>query len=303
MPIAESPQKDVKKKLTRCVRILEEKYGPHIYPEDVQNPLEQIVFAILAARNPVTNARKAVRDFKDDYVDWNEVRVGTIRQLEDTLEKARIEPTARYAELIKQLLEKTFNEVCRVSLDTLRVDGPEKARKTVSKLDCLEPHEQQYLLVGAGVEEAPPLDPATDRICARIGLFGADEAPQKRRRLLEQHVAAQDALRFHHLMVEHGKKLCTEEAPKCAKCPVQAECDYFRALEARKKSDEKDRSKGAAPAKKAAPPEKKPAAAKAELKKSAKPAAASGASKAKVAAKAAKKPPKPAKRGRADEDE
>jgi endonuclease-3 len=322
VPTAESTQKDVKRKLTRCVRILEEKYGPHIYPEDCQNPLDQIVFAILAARNPVTNARKAVRDFKDDYVDWNEVRVSTIRQLEDTLEKSRIEPTARYAELVKTLLEKTFDEVCRVSLDTLRTDGPEKARKTVSKLDVLEAHEQQYLLVGAGVEEAPPLDPATDRIGLRLGLFAPEDAPPKRRRLLEQHVAAQDALRFHHLMVEHGKKLCTEEAPKCAKCPVQGECDYFRAAETRRKTEEKDRAKGGA--KKAAAPEKKPAAAKLELarkrervgdearpeagltkpkaKAEAKPKAKAEA-KAESKAKGVKKPAKAAKRGRTDEDE
>jgi endonuclease-3 len=294
-PAVESTQKDVKRKLTRVVRTLEEKYGPHIYPEDVTSPLEQIVFAVLAAKNPVTNARKALRDLKDDYVDWNEVRVSTVRHLEETLEKARIEPTARYAELLKGLLESTFNEVCRVSLDTLKTDGPEKARKTVAKLDVLEPHEQQYLLVGAGVEEAPPLDPATDRICARIGIFAADDAPPKRRKLLEQNIAAQDALRFHHLMVEHGKKLCTEDAPKCAKCPVQQECDYFKATEARRKVEEKERAK----APPAAPAAKKEKAPKPE-KKGAKPEKKGGAAKAKPPAKAAK-PAKAKSRGRADD--
>lgn len=315
-PTVESPQKDVKKKLTRVVRALEEKYGPHIYPEEGQSLLEQIVFAILAAKNPVTNARKAIRDFREDYVDWNEVRVGTIRQIEETLEKARIEPTGAVAERIKVVLQQTFDEVCRMSLDALRTDGPEKARKTVAKLVGLDAHEQQYLLVGAGIEEAPPLDPATDRIGLRLGIFAPEDAPAKRRKLLEQHVAATDALRFHHLMVEHGKKLCTEEAPKCVKCPAQGECDWFKAAEVRRKVEEKEkalRPKKAAAS--AAPGEKKPAPLKADLAKrpAAKPGATAAApAKAKAATSApkagAKKPAPPGtskgrRSSRASEDE
>lgn len=239
-PIAESAQKDAKRKLTRVVRNLEDKYGPHIYPEET-NQLESLVFSILAANNPVTNARKALKDFREEFVDWNEVRVSTVRQLEDVLEAARIEPAGRHAELLKEFLEKTFHEVSRMNLDTLRTDGPEKARKTVAKLDVLEPHEQQYLLVGAGVEEAPPLGPVTERILARVGVFHPDEPAVRRRKLLESLVTGPDAIRFHHLMLEHGKKLCTETDPKCPRCPLQNDCDWFRAAEARRRQEEKDR--------------------------------------------------------------
>jgi len=242
VPTAESTQRDVKRKLTRLVRSMEEKYGPHIYPDD-PDPIGRILFAMIAAKNPVTNARKAVRDFKEEYVDWNEVRVSTVRQIEETLEKARVEAPGRTAEVVKDLLEKVFNEVCRVSLDSLRTDGPEKARKTVQKLDTLEPHEQQYLLVGAGVEDAPPLDPATDRILSRLGAFQQDESPAKRRKLLETLVASSDALRFYHLMVEHGKKTCTEADPKCARCPAQGECEFFKAEEAREREAAKERAR------------------------------------------------------------
>lgn len=301
---AESAQKDVKRKLTRVVRNLEDKYGPHIYPEDASQ-LDQLVFAILAADNPVTNARKAIKDFKEDFVDWNEVRVSTVRQLEDALEAARIEPAARHAEHLKGFLEKTFHEVSRVNLETLRTEGPEKARKTVAKLDVLEIHEQQYLLVGAGVEDAPPLGPVTDRICLRVGVFQPDEPAQKRRKLLESLVTGQDAIRFHHLMLEHGKKLCTEVDPRCPRCPVQNDCDYFRALEARRRIEEKERAKSgakkAAAAASAASGKTSGAAAKASKplkaplgKRTA--GGAGGPSKAKMATKKGK-------RGRSEEDE
>jgi len=293
VPTAESTGKDVKRKLTRVVRILEEKFGPHIYPEDgPQDPLEQIIFAVLASRNPVTNARKAIRDMKEQYLDWNEVRVATVRQLQETLEGARVEPSGRAAELIKSVLMKTFDEVCRVSLEALRTDGPDRARKIVGKIDVLEPHEQQYLLVAAGVEEAPPLDPATDRIGVRLGIFSEDDAPGKRRKLLESHVASSDALRFHHLMAEHGKKLCTAEEPRCGKCPAQQECDYWKAQESSKKAEvkggKKEKPAKAAPEKDAKKPKDAEKGDKGEKKPAKKADSAKGEKKPEKAAKSDK---------------
>lgn len=233
----EASQKELKRKLSRVVRILEERYGPHIFPEE-RALLDQLLFAILVTENPVTNARKALRELKEEYVDWNEVRVSSLRTLEETFERARIEPASKYAEILKGLLERSFQELCRLDLDVLKTEGPERARKLAARLDMLRPAEQQYLLVAAGVETAPPLDPATERICERIGIFRSEDPPAKRRRALEAVIQAGDALRFHHLMVEHGKKLCTVGDPKCAKCLVQSECEFFRreAGAARRKS-------------------------------------------------------------------
>lgn len=233
---AEAFQKEVKRKLARLVRILADRYGPHIYPEERTSLLEQVVFALLAAENPVTNARKAVRDFKDDYVDWNEVRVSSIRELEDTLAKSRIERAGETAALLKSVLDRTFMELCRVELEQLRTEGPDRARKFVARLDMLKPHEQQYALVASGCETAPPLDPATERVCERLGLFRADDPPARRRRALEAAIEPAEALRFYHLMVEHGKKLCTVEEPRCAKCLLQTDCDFFKSAEQRKRT-------------------------------------------------------------------
>lgn len=236
MPVraAEASQKDLKRKLARVIRILEDRYGPHIYPEE-RTLLDQLVFAVLVAGNPVTNARKVLRDFQTDYVDWNEVRVSTIRQLEETFEKARIASKGECAARLKALLERTFHELCRLDLDHLKTAGADAARKFAANLDMLDAWHQQYLLVSAGFEAAPPLDPATERIGERVGIFRADDPAEKRRRILETIVSGVDALRFHHLMVEHGKKLCTPEAPRCARCLVQTECDFFRAESQRKR--------------------------------------------------------------------
>jgi endonuclease-3 len=256
---AEGAQKELKRKVARLARILADRYGPHIYPEERSTLLEQVLFALLAAENPVTNARKAIRDFKDDYVDWNEVRVSSIRELEDTLGKSRIERAGETAALLKSVLDRMFQDLCRVEIEQLKLEGAEKARKFVARLEMLKPHEQQYALLAAGYEAAPPLDPATERVCERLGVFGADDPPARRRRLLEGALeSAGEAVRFYHLMTEHGKKLCTAEEPRCAKCLLQTDCEYFRGAEQRKRQAAKAAgratvggAKRAAPAKKA----------------------------------------------------
>jgi len=222
--------------------MLEERYGPHIYPAE-SSLLGQLTFAILAAENPVTNARKALRILEEEYVDWNELRVSSIREIEDTLRRARIEPAGELSEVIKGTLECTFRELCRVDLDMLRTAGAEKARKFVQKLDMLKPYQQHYVLSAAGFEGAPPLDPATERIGERLGVFRPEDQPAARLAALEAAIDRSSALRFHHLMVEHGKKLCTIEAPRCARCLVQTECAYYKAEEARRRHEAKVREK------------------------------------------------------------
>jgi endonuclease-3 len=243
---AEAREKELKRKLARVMRILEERYGPHIYPEERSSLLEQLLFELLASANPVTNARKCLRDFREAYVDWNEVRVSSVREIQETLDRARIEASGETAALVKSVLDRTFNELCRVDLDHLRSEGAEKARKFAARLDMLKPHEREYFLVAAGFETAPPLDPATERACERLGLFRPEDPPAKRRRALESAVeSGAEALRLHHLLVEHGKKLCTATDPKCAKCLLQTDCDFFRtAGEERKKAAKRGATAG-----------------------------------------------------------
>jgi len=257
---AESGTRDHRRKFVRVLRALEDKYGRHIYPEE-RTLLEQAIFALLAYDNPVTNARKALRDLKDDFVDWNECRCATPREIEAILERSRIEPRDHLAESIIELLQRAFQEFCQADLECLRTDPPERTRRFLQKLEAAEtgrkhrrhrvfsPWEVQYVELAAGLEPAPPVDPATDRVCVRLGVLPPASAhdPEKRRKALELLApTADEAVRLHHLLAEHGKKVCHESDMKCAKCIIQEDCDWFRAERARKKAAPAAAAKAAA---------------------------------------------------------
>ena len=75
------------KSLGKVLVTLEKRYGQGACLGNDQEILDQFIYYLLFYHNPITNARKVFRQFKDEaqFVDWNEVRVATLREVEDVL--------------------------------------------------------------------------------------------------------------------------------------------------------------------------------------------------------------------------
>ena len=100
----------------------------------------------------------------------------------------------------------------------------------VGQLDGLPAWASTYLLCALGMESMVPWDPHTERVAGRLRIVDpASPLPQRKKvlRAALQSVPAEDPLRLHHLFVEHGKKTCHEEDPKCPKCPISRDCDWY----------------------------------------------------------------------------
>ncbi len=216
------------KKLDRVLKALEKFYSRSVLPEGT-DPLERLIFCWLFFTNPVTNARKAVKMLEDENVfgDWNEVRVATQRELEDVFKEARIEDAESLAPRIKTFLQNVFEELDDTALEPLKELKPDKAKKFLASLEGLPSWAITYMLVTLGLDTQVPWDPHTERVGARIRLFDPNAALPQRKKLLRAALQDDDPLRLHHLFVEHGKKTCTEEDPKCPKCPVNKDCEYY----------------------------------------------------------------------------
>jgi endonuclease-3 len=220
--------KEKAKKLDKVLKALEKHYSRSVLP-DGKNTLEQFVFYLLSYTNPVTNARKAVKLLSDEtlFADWNEVRVASQRELEEVLAEARIEDAAAIAPRLKNFLQHVFEELDDTALDPIKEIKPEKARKFLSSLEGIPSWGLTYILGSLGMESAVPWDPHTERVAGRLGLIDKNAPLPQRKKLLRAALQDDDALRLHHLFVEHGKKTCTEEDPKCPKCPINKDCEYY----------------------------------------------------------------------------
>ncbi len=213
----------IKKKLSEVVQLLAEQHGVHIvFGGD--DPIARMMFAIVAEQTAVTHARKAVRELRERVLDWNELRLHTAREIEEMLAAARVRNPGLAASRIRRFLQVTWDTLRHLDLPRLAETKPEEIKLYIQSLLFLPPYLLEYLTVLGGLDSSPPVAPACDRVLERIGVFGAELPHADRRKLLGAVV--DDALYFYHLMHEHGRKLCTEHAPRCTRCAVFEQCDH-----------------------------------------------------------------------------
>ena len=102
-------------------------------------------------------------------------------------------------------------------LDEL-VKLPGVGRKTASVI----------LGAGFGIAEGIVVDTHVGRISRRLG-FTKEKDPVKVERELIQLIPKEDWIAWSHLLISHGRALCTSRRPQCGKCFLVALCPSVEA--------------------------------------------------------------------------
>jgi endonuclease III len=237
--------------MSAVARRLADHYGPHIYSTE-RSSLDSLLFSLLAQSSPVTNARKAMREAREAFVDWNEVRMATVRDLEDVLAPVRITDPGAAAQKLRSTLRAIADAFYSLQIDTFKDRESASITKSLTLLTGLPEGAGSYFLTVAGISDEPPLEAVAERVLSRLGVL-KDLTEARQRKVLAELFQGEDAIRFHHLMTEHGKKLCLDSSPKCARCPVQKDCAFANQVTATKPARKKAATtKKTAAAKKAA---------------------------------------------------
>ena len=64
------------------------------------------------------------------------------------------------------------------------------------------------------------------RLANRIGFISSNKPEEVERRLVE--IFPQERLtQAHHLLILHGRYVCTARRPDCAACPITQYCKFF----------------------------------------------------------------------------
>ena len=211
------------KLVRKYMRLMEKKFGRPNNP--VKKPLlDQIVFFHLYAFGGNNRAKRALREFADEYVDWNEVRVSSLGQIGETLSKHGITPEA--APVLKDFLNQIYMEHNTINLEFLREEPIEFIRKFFLKVDAFLPGAVPFVLMvnkdsGALLPENP-----LRRLAERLGLVERGATRGKLNKVLREVVTDRESYKFFMLAVEHLRTICTPDTPKCQNCPMNADCDF-----------------------------------------------------------------------------
>lgn len=206
--------------LTHLFTSLRKRYGG-TDPEP-RPVLEQLLYAILREGTTRELADQAFRLLRERFFDWNEIRVSSVREIEETLSCL---PNAELrAQRLISLLQEVFETTFSFDLEMLHKKGVKQAAKQLSRYQAMNDYAIAWVVQQTLGGHAVPLDVASQRCLRRLGLLEGENDDLEALRSTVEHLIpkARGAL-FNELISALANDLCIDE-PRCSSCPLCHDC-------------------------------------------------------------------------------
>jgi endonuclease-3 len=212
--------------LTHLFAALKKAYDPNDPPS--RSVLEQFLYALCRENATREQADEAFRTLREQFFDWNEVRVSSARELEESLADLS-EPEVR-AQRIISFLQEVFETTFSFDLEPLHKKGLKQAAKQLSRYQAADDYAVSWVVQQTLGGHAIPLDAPTLRVLRRLGLIDEDQDdPEAIRASLEHQVPKAKAPLFSDLVSYLAAEVCWEDDPNCSACPLASECPTGKA--------------------------------------------------------------------------
>ena len=204
-----------RQRLARIIRLLKKRYPDARCALEHSNPLELLVATILSAQCTDARVNMVTRDLFKKYRSAEDYAKAPQVSLEQD-----IRSTGFYrnkARNIRAAAQKIFSDFDGNVPDTMEalLTLPGVARKTANVV----------LGTAFGKNEGIVVDTHVIRLARRLGLTSRkNNQGDKVEKELMDLVPRKDWTLFAHLLIFHGRQICTARKPDCAACPVSELC-------------------------------------------------------------------------------
>ena len=224
--------------LDHVITALKKKYTVREQPP--RAIMEQLLYAVVREGTTTDQADKAFRGITDRFVDLNEIRVSTVQELCDAM--GPLPDVAARATRLLGILQEWFEMTYTFEMDEIAKKGMKEGAKKISRLNDANDFSVAWVMQHGLGGHAIPLDGPSIRVLRRLGLLdGESESLESLRGTIEHFVPKAKGGVLVELLSQHAAALCTEENPKCGKCPLLPECPTGQAIVAAEKKPRKSR--------------------------------------------------------------
>ncbi len=191
--------------------------------EEMQPVLEQFIYALCREDATPEQADRAFLFLRERFFDWNEVRVSSIRELEEAFEG--MSGAEGRAQRLVSFLQEVFETEFSFDLDGLHKRGLKQAARQLLRYQAADDFVGAWVVQRSLGGHAIPLDAPTLRCVRRLGLLdGAAESLEGARGSLEHIVPKNDGPQFTDALSYIAEEYCLEETPQCRSCPLSSDC-------------------------------------------------------------------------------
>ncbi len=189
------------KKLKTLLSKLEAKHGALKLLDDVP-ALEHALFLILRDGNDFRKAQKALKLLADEYVEWNELRVATPKEVVAVLKSVKLANLDDKVSRILALLSRLFYDFHKKDLQFVRIFEAQQRQKIMLSLDPLPLHITYVLLQQFDDKSLDPqglvLSPEALNTVTKLGWIRKTSSMNVAKKLLEKLIPKEDYYRFHY---------------------------------------------------------------------------------------------------------
>lgn len=204
-----------KTRVNKIIELLNEKYGHLGCALNYRTPFELLIATMLSAQTTDITVNKATEVLFKKYNTPQDFTKIPIEELEDYIKTCGFykNKAKNIKEASKIILEK-YNGIVPDTLEEL-VKLPGVGRKTAN-----------VVLSNAFGKDAIAVDTHVFRVSNRIGLAKANNVDETELQLMK-NIPKEWWSRAHHMLIWHGRHVCSARKPKCEECIISSYCDYY----------------------------------------------------------------------------
>jgi len=214
-------------KISEIIGLLQKEYGSITWRSRT-DPLSELIMTILSQNTSDHNSRRAFDSLLSRFGSWEAVAESSV---EDIAEAIKLGGLAQVkAPRIKKILEQIQAQRGSLDLGFLKKMPVAKAKAWLRSLPGVGPKTAACVLLFSLKKPVLPVDTHIHRVAQRLGLIDSRVSAEKAHDILGGMVPAQDVYRFHILIIEHGRRVCKAQRPRCRECVLLKGCSTGQAL-------------------------------------------------------------------------
>ncbi len=206
-----------KKEAIEIIKILKEYYPDAVCSLDFTTPFEMMIAVMLSAQCTDERVNKTTPLLFKKYNTPEKLARIDINELEKIIHPCGFyKNKAKNIKACSQKLLDDFNGIVPDNMKNLQ-SLPGVGRKSANVIMLEAFHNPQGIAV----------DTHAKRISNKIG-FSKESDPEKIELDLLKQIPKEYYYDVNHLLVWHGRKICSARNPKCSKCPVNMYCNSYK---------------------------------------------------------------------------
>jgi endonuclease-3 len=208
-------------RIEQILRLLRKEYGPRRW-KPREDPMSTLVATVLSQNTTDVNSGRAFDSLMNAFGRWEAVASASPSEIARSIRLGGLEEIK--ARRIKGMLQQIQREQGGFDLEFLSGLSLAEAKAWLRKLPGVGPKTAACVMLFSLGRPALPVDTHVLRVARRLGLLRSKVNAERAHEILEDLIPAENVYEFHLHMVEHGRKVCKAQRPRCHICVLQELC-------------------------------------------------------------------------------